>query len=192
MNLMDETERDQNLPVVEINVLRMEAMALYERCMTDSTTMPFERFLERQLVHIPPPVALLNEVSDDLFQRLQSLRQSQFEIRDRLLCAARDNFQIELSEAFPLRDLEHFAYMPSETMGEHLTHSMALVERAALVSAIEEARQATLKLDIQRVLTEQMYESVMDWAAALHVVAIRGQWRNSHEPIVQNVWSPTL
>ena len=48
MKMMDETERDQSLPVGEINVLRIEAMAVYERCLADATTLPFERFLERQ------------------------------------------------------------------------------------------------------------------------------------------------
>lgn len=192
MKMMDETERDQSLPVGEINVLRIEAMAVYERCLADATTLPFERFLERQLVQIPPPIALLNELSDDLFQRLQALRQSQFDIRDRLLSAARTDFQIELSGTFPLRDLEQFAYTSPGSLGEHLICSLNPVQQAALTAAIEEARLAVLRLDAQRQITEQLYESVMDWATALHVVAVRGQWRNSHEPIVQNVWSATL
>lgn len=192
MNVMDETERDQTLPMVEINVLRMEAMALYERCMTDGTTTPFERFLERHLVQTPPPVALLNEMSDDLFQRLQSLRQSQFEVRDRMLHSARHDFQVELSEAFPLRELDQFALLPPAALRERLPCPPAAIERAALTAAVEEAQRAARKLEIQRVLTEELYEGVMDWATALHVIAVRGQWRDFHEPIVQNVWSTTL
>ncbi|MBL8146511.1 MAG: hypothetical protein JNL34_09010 [Anaerolineae bacterium] len=192
MKLMDETERDQSLPMVEINALRMEGMALYERCMTESSTAPFERFLERHLVEIPPPVALLNEISDDLFQRLQTLRQSQFELRDRLLYVARNEFQVELGEAFPLRDLERFGYFGQQSLNEHLMRSLGAAERATLIASIEEARQAALKLDSQRAITERLYEGVMDWATALHVVTVRGQWRTSHEPIVQNVWSATL
>jgi len=192
MNLMDETERDQSLPMVEINALRMEGMALYERCVTEGTTVPFERFLERQLVEIPPPIALLNEISDDLFQRLQTLRQAQFELRDRLLAAARNQYQIELSEIFPLRELEHFAHSSPAALNGHPIHALEAAEQAALIAIIEEARQVALKLDNQRALTERLYEGVMDWATALHVIAVRGQWRTSHEPIVQNVWSVTL
>jgi len=192
MKLMDETERDQSLPMVEINALRMEGMALYERCMTESSTAPFERFLERHLVELPPPVALLNEISDDLFQRLQTLRQSQFELRDRLLYTARNEFQVELGEAFPLRELERFAYFGQEALNEHLMRSLGAAERAMLIASIEDARQAALKLDSQRAITERLYEGVMDWATALHVITVRGQWRTSHEPIVQNVWSATL
>lgn len=192
MNLMDETERDQSLPMVEINALRIEGMALYERCMTESSTAPFERFLERHLVEIPPPVALLNEISDDLFQRLQALRQSQFELRDRLLYTARSEFQIELGEAFPLRDLERIGYFGQELVNEQLLRALGTAERAALIASIEEARQAALRLDSQRAITERLYEGVMDWATALHVITVRGQWRTSHEPIVQNVWLATL
>jgi hypothetical protein len=190
MTTMDETERSQSLPMVELNALRMEAMALYERCITDSAPVLFERFLERHLVDSPPPVALLNEISDDLFQRLQTLRQAQFDVRDRLLHTAGQQLQIELSDLLPLRDLDHLAAIEPATLAGLLT--IPSTERTALVAILEEARLAAVRLGAQRALTEMLYQSVMDWATALHVVTIREQWRSSHEPIVQNVWSVTL
>jgi hypothetical protein len=192
MTMMDETERSQSLPMVELNALRMEAMAIYERCLNDSTTAAFERFLERHLVETPPPVALLNEISDDLFQRLQSLRQSEFDVRDRLLEAALREFQVELGEALPLRDLDLLAAIHPAALADSLPAPLDAANRAALVIAMEAARQAAFRLAVQRNLTEQLYASVMDWATALHVITMREQWRPPHERIVQNVWSATL
>jgi hypothetical protein len=192
MTAMDETERSESLPMVEINALRMEAMAIYERCLTDSGLSLFERFLERQLITHPPPVALLNEISDDLFQRLQSLRQAQFEVREGLLEATAQRFHIELAELLPLRDLDHLADMTPERVAAGMSELLPVNERLALVATLEEARGTATRLATQRALTEQLYKSVMDWATALHVVAIREHWPRHREPIVQNVWSATL
>lgn len=192
MTAMDETERSQSLPMVEINALRMEAMAIYERCLTDSGLSLFERFLERQLITTPPPVALLNEISDDLFQRLQSLRQAQFEVRESLLITSQQRFHVELADVLPLRDLDHLPDIAPERVAACLSDALPQSERLALAAALEEARVAALRLAAQRTLTEQLYKSVMDWATALHVVAIREHWPRHREPIVQNVWSATL
>jgi hypothetical protein len=192
MTAMDETERTQTLPMVEINALRMEAMAIYERCLTESGLGLFERFLERHLIEDPPPVALLNEISDDLFQRLQSLRQAQFEVREGLLTTAKQRFHVELSEHLPLRELDHLASIAPECLTASLANALPAAEQRALAAILEDARLAAARLAGHRALTEQLYKNVMDWATALHVIAIRDQWPRHREPIVQNVWSATL
>lgn len=192
MNQIDEGDRSQSLPMVELNALRMEAMAVYERCLTECATAPFERFLERQLIQSPPPVALLNEISDDLFQRLQSLRQAQFDMRDRLLSAAQQGFHVELGATLPLRDIDQLAELQAHKVAGSRAFKLTAKNREALAVLLEDTREAATRLSSQRTITEQLYSNVMDWATALHVLVIRDQWRTPHEPIVQNVWSAAL
>lgn len=192
MKMMDESERDQALPMVELNALRMEAMAIYERCLAESSGASFQRFLERALVQLPPPVALLNEISDDLFQRLQTLRQTEFDLRDRLITGLQADFAVELSAVLPLRDLDHLAQIQPLVLAAPLTALLSAVQFRAVVQSLEEARQSAARLAAQRHLTHILYDDVTTWATALHVIAVRGHWRSGHEPIVQNVWSLTL
>lgn len=192
MKMMDESERDQALPMVELNALRMEAMAIYERCLAESSGASFQRFLERALVQLPPPVALLNEISDDLFQRLQTLRQTEFDLRDRLITGLQADFAVELSAVLPLRDLDHLAQIQPLVLAAPLTALLSAVQVRAVVQSLEEARQSAARLAAQRHLTHILYDDVTTWATALHVIAVRGHWRSGHEPIVQNVWSLTL
>ncbi len=192
MKMMDESEHDQALPMVELNALRMEAMAIYERCLAESSAASFQRFLERTLTQLPPPVALLNEISDDLFQRLQTLRQTEFDLRDRLISGIQTDYAVELSGVLPLRDLDHLAQIQPGVLAAPLLPLLSAVQHRAVVQALEEARQAAARLSTQRHLTHLLYDDVMTWATALHVVAVRGYWHSGHEPIVQNVWSLTL
>jgi hypothetical protein len=192
MKMTEENTSDPSLPMVELNALRMEAMALYERCLGDNSPRPFERFLERQLVEVPPPLALLNELSDDLFQRLQSIRQSQFELRDKLLTAAQRDFRIDLGVALPLRDLDLFEEMQPVVLSAGAMPPLPPNDQAALARALEQARQAAVRLGTQRALTQALYDTVNDWALALTVVSVREHWQFSKQQIVQNVWSSTL
>jgi hypothetical protein len=192
MKMTEENTSDPSLPMVELNALRMEAMALYERCLGDNSPRPFERFLERQLVEVPPPLALLNELSDDLFQRLQSIRQSQFELRDKLLTAAQRDFRIDLGVALPLRDLDLFEEMQPVVLSAGAMPPLPPNDQAALTRALEQARQAAVRLGTQRALTQALYDTVNDWALALTVVSVREHWQFSKQQIVQNVWSSTL
>lgn len=186
--MIDEDELDPLLPMVELNALRMEAMALYERCLDDDSPLPFERFLERQLIEIPPPLALLNEISSDLFQRLQSIGQSQFDLRDRLLTVAARDFAIDLGAQLPLRDLQRFEYIQPAA----LSAVIAPGDQMALIHLLEQARQNATRLGAQRALTQTLYDNVNDWALALSVISVREQWQISRRHIVQNVWSFTL
>lgn len=189
---MDESELDPLLPMVELNALRMEAMALYERCLSENSPLPFERFLERQLIELPPPLALLNEISDDLFQRLQSIGQSQFDLRDRLLIAASRDFSVELGARLPLRDLQRIGCIQPVALLAAIAPALTPADQAMFTHLLEQARQNAERLGTQRALTQTLYDAVNDWALALSVLSVREQWQNSHHHIVQNVWSSTL
>ncbi|HYO87246.1 MAG TPA: hypothetical protein VER79_01290 [Candidatus Limnocylindrales bacterium] len=192
MRTIDESGPDPTLPMVELNALRMEAMALYERCLGDNSPAPFERFLERHLVELPPPLALLNEVSDDLFQRMQSIRQSQFDLRDRLLTASLRDFKVDLGALLPLRDLDELECIQPHALTSGITPALSSAEQTTLTHVLEQARQSAVRLGTQRDLTQILYDTVNDWALALTVVSVHDHWQSSHQHIVQNVWSSTL
>ncbi len=190
--MTDESQHDPALPMVELNALRMEAMALYERCLADNSPAPLERFLERHLVQLPPPLALLNEISEDLFQRLQSIRQNQFELRERLLTAALRDFQVDLAALLPLSEFEQLLCMQPRALTIGAASALSPAEHTAMTTVLEQARQSAVRLGAQRMLTQVLYDMVNDWALALSVVTVREQWQGSHKHIVQNVWSSAL
>lgn len=90
----------------DLNALRIEAMSLFERCVTDGTPARLLAFIEAQIAQDPPPVQLLREIADDLHRRLQSLRQLQFDLRAHTLHTLRESFGIDLAPLLPVNGFE--------------------------------------------------------------------------------------
>lgn len=65
----------------EKDYLRLEAMDLFERCLTEGIPDYLMVFIEQQIVCTPPRLDLLNDMAEDLRGRLVSLR----EVRDQIL-----------------------------------------------------------------------------------------------------------
>src|SRR5690606_25880350 len=70
--------------LAELNYLRLEAMDLFERCLTEGSPACLETFIEEQLSHEPPRLELLREVGEDLHQRLLSLREYHYDVLERV------------------------------------------------------------------------------------------------------------
>lgn len=68
-----------------MNTLRLEAMELFDRSLSERKALLMEVFIEQQLSQDPPPLDLLSQIAEDVHGRLMSLRQSHFEVRDDLL-----------------------------------------------------------------------------------------------------------
>lgn len=77
--LFHEPSEPDSHALARLHALREEAMTLYERCLQTEEAAQFEAFLQAQLLAEPPPVQLFWEITDDLHQRLQTLRSQAYD-----------------------------------------------------------------------------------------------------------------
>lgn len=175
---MNETPASGAYSFAEMNYLRLEAMDLFERCLTEGQTLPLEVFVQHQISQDPPRVELLREVAEDLHQRLLSLRENHFDVRDRTLRLLREEFRLDLSPLIPLRALESYHLLDTEEAIRFLGRQLALSPqdeialRASLKSSLDDAAQ--LHRDVT--MTEKLYTYVMDWVMGLNATMTRRFW----------------
>jgi hypothetical protein len=103
--------------LAESSHLRIEAMQLFEQCLTNGDSSPLVGFIERQLVHEPPRLQLLREVAEDLQQRLLSLREYHFDVRERVVTALSESYAVDITPLTPSALLEHYHHLtPDEIL----------------------------------------------------------------------------
>jgi len=165
----------------EMNYLRLEAMDLFERCLTEGQTLPLEVFVQQQIAQDPPRVELLREVAEDLHQRLLALREHHFDVRDRVLRLIRDEFKLDLSPLIPLRALENFHLFDADEAVRFLGQQLALSpqEEATLRATLKASLDDAAQLHRDVMMTEKLYEYVMDWVMGLNATVTRRFWAES-------------
>lgn len=165
--------------------LRIQALDLFDRCLAQGDPTPIIAFIERQVYLQPPDLDLFRDFSDDLQQRIVSLRSSLYELRDKLVmnCASH---QIDIT-----------LLLPAEALSE-----MHAAEPARIVDLVRDRRpelsadvQQSLRLQIEETIstatqihgdtevTEMMYYLVLDWFDALCAAASRHEWWNDFPPL---------
>lgn len=176
----------------DYNALRMEAMMILERCLTDQNSASFERFIEAQIAQEMPPVPLMREIAEDLHQRLQSCRQYLFDLRESLLQDIKTLIRLDLNSLCAPQEPEHWlmhlldeCYPLVETRIAHATVETKL-EVFDLMGRTQESATIAVR---QQIMFEHLYNALMDWALALGVVSARTAWRAAlSEQFVQNIW----
>jgi hypothetical protein len=168
----------------EQSYLRLEAMDLFERCLTEGKPDCLEAFIEQQLVQEPPRVQLLQDIAGDLHQRLLSLREYHFDVRDRVLRALRDDFDVDIAPVVPANALESYHLIQLEyavqTIREqnlNLTDQDVGLLHNMLAASVEMAAQ--LHGDIT--MTEHLHSYMVDWVSGLQVMAARRSWAANSE-----------
>lgn len=163
----------------EQSYLRLEAMDLFERCLTEGRPDCLESFVEQQIVQEPPRLQLLQDIAEDLHQRLLSLREYHFDVRDRVLCALRDDFKVDIAPLFPANALDTYHLMQlndalyaMRQQNPKLTDQDEELLRNMLEASVEMAAQ--LYGDIM--MTEHLHRYLLDWLGGLHVLAARCSW----------------
>ncbi|MBZ0281241.1 MAG: hypothetical protein K8L97_10910 [Anaerolineae bacterium] len=170
--------------MAELNYLRMEAMDLFERCLTEGSPDFLTAFIEKQITHDPPRLELLHEIAEDLHQRLLSLREYHFDVRDRVVRMLRTDFHIDLNHFAPVSALENYHHIEIDQLlgfvNSHnprlTTHDLAML-RQVLDASMEMAAQ--LHDDVS--MTNFLFAYVMDWADGLSVAEMRRSWLNEWE-----------
>jgi hypothetical protein len=165
----------------ELSYLRLEAMDLFERCLTEGKTSPLESFVEQQISQDPPRLELLREVAEDLHQRLLALRENHFDVRERVLRTVSDDFSLDLSPLLPLNGLENYHRLNLDEMVRFLVEQSALpaADEVALRTALDSSLGTAAQVHRDVVMTEQLYDYVMDWLMGLNATMARRFWADS-------------
>lgn len=166
--------------MAELNYLRLEAMDLFERCLTDGRPERLEDFIDEQISRDPPFIELLHEIAEDLHQRLLGLREYHFDVLDRVGRILTNDFGIEVG---PLDNytgtFEHYREADLDTLivqirrrNESLTDQDELLLHKMLDTSLQTVSQ--LRGDI--IMTENLYLYVSDWADGLGTAIVRRFW----------------
>ncbi len=162
--------------LAEMNYLRLEAMDLFEHCLTEGKPDSLMAFIERQISQDPPRIELLREVGDDLNQRLMGLHEYYLDIWEHTLTTLDSDFGLHFdlrfaSAPFNKFDVESIIEQLRAEGGEFSAHDEALL-RKMLDTSVETAQQ--LRDDIG--MTERLYVYICDWVDGLNATIARQYW----------------
>lgn len=164
--------------LAEMNYLRLEAMDLFERCLTDGNAAYLEAFIEEQISYDPPRLEVLREVSEDLHQRLLSLREYHLDVTQRVWVTLRDDFGLDSQNPFDHQSLSVGQFMKQlQREIPSLTHNEQVILTRMLEASLTTSNQ--LRGDIN--LTEQLYNYVLDWVDGLNATFARRFWANGRQ-----------
>lgn len=163
--------------LAELNYMRLEAMDLFERCLTEGKTDFLETFIEQQISQEPPRLELLREVGEDLNQRLLALEEYHADLLDRVWRALRDDFGVEigtlddLTETYKQLEWENIIQRLRE-YNPSLTHDDEAMVRKMLDASLQTSSQ--LRSDVA--MTEYLHQYVTDWVDGLSATIARRMW----------------
>lgn len=159
----------------EVDMLRLEAGFLFERCLTEGRPDLMLGFIENQVWGDPPRADVLSWVAEDLHLRLLGLRELHFDERERALNAIRSDYGVDISVLAPANALHDYHRVKPEAVLNLIRRQRPLdahelqLAREKVEKALFQARQ--LYADI--LLTEQLFQCALDWADGLSVVEAR-------------------
>jgi hypothetical protein len=164
--------------------LRLEAMQLFEQCLTSGEEAPFVSFIESQLVREPTRLDLLREIADDLQQRLLSLREYHFDVRDRVVRTFNESYGVDIASLAPSALLHQYHFLtPDEVLSFAREKGVTLDEKDAVLlrKMVEASLQMAAQLYADILLTTRLHDLVLDWLAAMSIAVNRQFW-NAHRP----------
>ena len=175
--------------LVETSHLRLEAMHLFEQCLTSGDESALVTFIENQLAQEPPRIQLLRDLADDLQQRLLSLREYHFDVRDRAVRTLDEDYHIDITPLAPPAMLDQYHNLTPDAMlayidqiGGHLSDDELPLIQKMLEASLQIAAQ--LQNDIR--LTSQLHNLVLDWLEGINVTVARQQWSLVRPGATQN------
>jgi hypothetical protein len=182
MPMLEDAMEQELFSLAESNHLRLEAMLLFEQCLTNGDESALIAFIELQLVYEPPRLQLLHNLANDLQQRLLSLREYHFDVRDRVVRTMSESYSVDITPLTPSDMLERYHHLTTdEVLSFVREHGAALSdEDATLLRKMVEASlrmAAQLYNDIQ--LTARLHNLVLDWWEGLNAITARQCW-NAH------------
>lgn len=174
-------------PSAESHFLRIEAMQIFEQCLTNGDAEAMTSFIERQLLHDPPRLQLLRDMADDLQQRLLSLREYHFDVRERVVTMLRESYHVDITPLAPPALLDEYHHLSTgkvfafiQACGVELSANDTAILRKMIDASLQMAAQLSNDID----LTTQLHTMVVDWIDGISATIARQHW-NPHTPAEQ-------
>lgn len=165
--------------LAELNHLRLEAMDIFEQSLTSGNEMLFIEFVEEQITHEPPRLQLLRDLSDDLQQRLLSLREYYADVRNRIVRAIHEGYEVDISSLAPAGPIGEHRPLNTHQVLEYVETRNPDLNRkdAELLSKMVEAsaRMADQLINDIRMAT-RLQDMVEDWLEGMNATIARDYW----------------
>jgi hypothetical protein len=165
--------------LAESSHLRIEAMQLFEQSLTHGDASIMIVFIEGQLANDPPRIQLLREIADDLQQRLLSLREYHFDVRERVVSTLNESYNVDISSLTPAAMLDQYHLLALDDIfalilqdNPTLSDDDLAILRKVIDASLHIAAQ--LHDDIQ--ITRELYDLILDWIDALSATIARQHW----------------
>jgi hypothetical protein len=173
--------------MADMTELRESAMDLFDLCLTEGIPDPLTEFVHEQILYNPLHIDLLHAVAEDLHQRLLLLRESHFDVRDRLLRLFQDVYAVDLSQLAPANLLDVYHLLSPDQILEFLKSRTTLKvhELKSLRKIIENSLARASQLHGDILLTKFLLDYVLDWMDGLNTVIVRDTWSLDYQ------WRPT-
>ncbi|MCD4686369.1 MAG: hypothetical protein K8S97_10575 [Anaerolineae bacterium] len=177
--MLDHVTGQNPLSLAELHHRRMEAMRLFEKCLTSGDEAELVKFIEQQLALKPPQLHLLQEIGDDLHLRLLSLREHHFDVRDRVVATLVESYEVDITPLAPANQLERYHELSVdavvEFIAQHIT-DLAPDELLMLRKMVEVSLEMAQQLHDDITITQQLHTMVIDWFKAMSSTIMRQQW----------------
>ncbi len=176
--------------MAELNQLRVQALDLFDRCLTEGNPAPVVSFIERQVMGDPPHLQLLREFAEDLQQRLLSLRGNHFDIRERIVRTFAEGYGVDISALLPLNALAQYHLIaPQQVLDYTRQHAASITDNDLILlgKLLDVSIRTAERLQRDIKLTTELQTLVMDWLDALSSTVGRRYWSEDtpSNPLVQ-------
>lgn len=164
--------------LANFHTLRIEALDLFDRSLSENKLDYLERFIEMQVAQEAPPLELLSQIAEDVHQRLLNLRQRHFDERDEIRRTVEIQFGVDLTPFLPVDPLEYHRLNIEAVLNLSGAQQAALSEekRLMLQQTLQDALLTGAKLYEEMSVAEYLHSYLTDWLMALHIISVRGSW----------------
>lgn len=177
LSLLDMSENAQ---------LRNQAVELLDLCLTEGQGQHLLAFVDEQIAHDPPRIALLRALADDLQLRLLSLREYRFDVRDRVVRLFQDDFGVDITVVAPPDEMGEYHLLDPQLLIECVVQQdqdITEQERLLLLKTAEASIDIAKQLTADIRLAENLHAYVRDWLAALNTRRARAYQPNQQPPV---------
>lgn len=177
--MLDHVTGRMPLSVAELHHRRMEAMRLFEKCLTNGDEAELVRFIEQQLALKPPQLHLLQEIGDDLHLRLLSLREHHFDVRDRVVTTLNESYNIDITPLAPANQLDCYHELSTDAVVDFIAQRSTDLDADELLilrKMVEVSLEMAQQLHNDITITQQLHAMVTDWLKAMSSTTMRQQW----------------
>ena len=162
--------------LAELNYMRLEAMDLFDHCLTEGKPDRLMEFIEQQISQNPPRIELLRDIADDFNQRVIGLHENYLEVWHGTLKTLKTQYDLPVDKEFaskPFSDFDVDGLIGRlHQQNAALDRQVQVSLRKMLDSALETATQ--LRADIA--MTERLYVYLSDWIDGLNATVARRYW----------------